>query len=111
MKTHDPADTNWIENTELFADTRHPGEEEDPPPPATEREKLREFLTQLLIWISDSPSLTQCGFRVRVALFCLRPDLIDERTLEKVGEIADCSKQRVHKLAVELRETLGLDDE
>ena len=38
----------------------------------------------------------------------IRPDLVDDMTLEQVGALAGCSRQAVHKLAISFRRTMGL---
>ena len=45
------------------------------------------------------------GVRATVALYCVRPDLINEATLEEIGHVAGRSKQAVHQLADSFRET------
>lgn len=66
-------------------------------------------ICRLLIWIADGRTLEDRGLRACVALFCVRPDLIDGATLDQIGHLADCSRQSVHKLATEFRETTGLE--
>ena len=41
-------------------------------------------------------------------LDCVRPDLINEATLEEIGHVAVRSKQAVHQLADSFRETTGM---
>jgi hypothetical protein len=65
-------------------------------------------ICRLLVWMADGRTLEARGLRTCVALFCIRPDLIDDETLEHIGTLAGCSRQAVHKLAVEFRETTGL---
>ena len=65
-------------------------------------------ICRLLIWMADGRTLEARGLRACVALFCIRPDLIDDATLEQIGTLAGCSRQAVHKLTVEFRETTGL---
>ena len=65
-------------------------------------------ICRLLIWMADGRTLEARGLRASVALFCIRPDLIDDATLERIGALAGCSRQAVHKLAVDFRETTGL---
>lgn len=65
-------------------------------------------ICRLLVWMADGRTLEARGLRGSVALFCIRPDLIDDATLERIGTLAGCSRQAVHKLAVEFRETTGL---
>ncbi len=65
-------------------------------------------ICRLLVWMADGRTLEARGLRTCVALFCIRPDLIDDATLESIGTLAGCSRQAVHKLTVEFRETTGL---
>ena len=48
------------------------------------------------------------GLRTSVALYCVRPDLIDGATLEKIGYASGRTRQHIHKLAVSFRGTTGL---
>ena len=41
-------------------------------------------------------------------LFCVRPDLIKEETLDEIGEVSGRSRQAVHQLADSFRATTGL---
>ncbi len=45
---------------------------------------------------------------INASVFCICSDLIDDATLERTGTLAGCFRQAVHKLAVEFRETTGL---
>ncbi len=67
-----------------------------------------EVVRRLLIWMADGRSLEERGLRASVALYCIRPDLIDGATLEQIGAQAGRSRQMVHKLANAFRETTGL---
>lgn len=67
-----------------------------------------EVVCRLLIWIAEGASLDERGVRATVALWCVRPDLIGETTLEEIGHVAGRSKQAVHQLADSFRETTGL---
>ena len=68
-----------------------------------------EAICRLLIWIADGSTVESRGLRACVALFCIRPDLIDGATLEQIGTLGGCSRQAVHKLAIEFRQTTGLE--
>ena len=67
-----------------------------------------EVVCRLLIWMSEGASLEERGVRATVALYCIRPDLIGEATLEEIGHGAGRSKQAVHNLADSFRETTGM---
>lgn len=67
-----------------------------------------EVISRLLIWTAEGRTLENRGLRACVALYCIRPDLIDGTTLDQIGVVAECSRQAVHKLAVEFRQTTGL---
>ena len=81
--------------------------------PANPRQEARamaiEVICRLLIWIADGRTLKDRGLRASVSLYCIRPDLIDDMTLDQIGVLAGCSRQAVHKLAVEFRQTTGLN--
>ena len=66
-----------------------------------------EAISRLLIWMSEGASLEERGVRGTVALYCLRPDLIGEATLEEIGHGGGRSRQSVHQLADSFRETTG----
>ena len=70
-----------------------------------------ETIRRLLIWMADGRTLEDRGLRASVALYCIRPDLINGTTLENIGTQFGCSRQAVHKLAVAFRQTTGLQDE
>jgi len=67
-----------------------------------------EVIRRLLIWMADGRTLEDRGLRACVALYCIRPDLIDGASLDRIGVLAECSRQAVHKLASEFRQTTGL---
>lgn len=66
-----------------------------------------DAITRLLIWMADGRTLEDRGLRACVALYCIRPDLIDGKTLDEIGALAGCSRQAVHKLATAFRDTTG----
>ena len=72
------------------------------------RELTREVICRLLLWMADAPTLEDRGLRASVVLYCVRPDLIDGDTLERIGAIAGRTKQMVHKLAASFRLATGL---
>jgi len=67
-----------------------------------------EVVSRLLIWMAEGPSLEERGVRATVALYCIRPDLITEKTLEEIGNLSGRSRQAVHQLADSFRATTGL---
>jgi len=79
--------------------------------PVDSRQEARllalEVICRLLIWMAESDSLDERGVRATVALWCVRPDLIGEATLEEIGHVAGRSKQAVHQLADSFREMTG----
>ena len=64
-----------------------------------------EVVCRLLIWMAEGASLEERGVRATVALYCVRPDLINEATLEEIGHVAGRSRQAVHQLADSFRKT------
>jgi hypothetical protein len=77
----------------------------DPPPPlltfalmrVEARELALEIVCRLLLWMADAPTIEDRGLRTSVALYCVRPDLIDGATLEKIGHCA--IQHAVHHIA------------
>ena len=67
-----------------------------------------EVVCRLFIWMAEGASLDERGVRATVALYCVRPDLINEATLEEIGHLAGRSRQAVHQLADSFRETTGM---
>jgi hypothetical protein len=82
----------------------------EPTDPRVEaRELALEVICRLLVWMADGSTLADRGLRASVALYCVRPDLINGATLEQIGDMAGCTRQAVHKLAKNFRLTTGLD--
>jgi hypothetical protein len=77
-------------------------------PHAEARALALEVVCRLLLWMADAPTLEDRGLRASVALYCIRPDLIDGVTLEQIGEQTGRTRQHVHKLADNFRLTTGL---
>lgn len=76
--------------------------------PQTEARALAlEVLCRLFLWMAEGPNLEERGLRATVALYCVRPDLIDSATLEEIGDRAGRTRQAVHKLAASFRHTTG----
>jgi len=71
-------------------------------------EMASEVASRLLIWMADGRTLNEHGLRTSVALYCIRPDLVEGVTLEQIGTLAGCSRQAVHKLANSFRQTTGM---
>ena len=71
-------------------------------------EMATEVASRLLIWMADGRTLDERGLRASIALYCIRPDLINGTTLEQIGTLAGCSRQAVHKLASAFRQTTGM---
>jgi hypothetical protein len=72
------------------------------------RTMASDVICRLLIWMADGRTLEDRGLRACVALYCIRPDLIDGVTLDGIGTLAGCTRQAVHKLAIAFRQTTGL---
>ena len=72
------------------------------------RELATEVASRLLIWMADGRTVHDRGLRASIALYCIRPDLIEGATLEQIGTLAGCSRQAVHKLANSFRQTTGM---
>lgn len=82
---------------------------DEPIDPRVEARALAlEVICRLLIWIADAATVEARGLRATVALYCIRPDLLNGATLEKIGEASGLSRQGVFKLAADFRETTGL---
>ncbi|HEX2851900.1 MAG TPA: hypothetical protein VHO24_01590 [Opitutaceae bacterium] len=73
------------------------------------RALTHEAFCRLLIWQADAATVEDRGLRTSVALYCVRPDLIDNETLEKIGDATGRTRQHVHKLAESFRHTTGFD--
>ena len=81
----------------------------DPVDPRQEaRELAREAICRFLLWTGDAPTMADRGLRTSVALYCLRPDLVDGATLEELGDPLGCTRQAVHQLATSFRKSIGL---
>lgn len=68
-----------------------------------------EAICRLLIWMADAPSIEDRGLRASVALYCVRPDLIDGETLGRIGDQSGRTRQHIFVLAKSFRQTTGLD--
>jgi hypothetical protein len=73
------------------------------------RSMLLEAVSRVFIWIADAPTLEARGVRALVVLYCVRPDLIEDATLEALGERTGQSFQAIYKLAEDFRLTTGLE--
>lgn len=59
----------------------------EPVDPRTEARALAlEVICRLLIWVADAATVEARGLRATVALYCIRPDLLNDATLEQIGE-------------------------
>ena len=67
-----------------------------------------EVICRLLIWIAESATREERGLRATVALYCVRPDLLEEATLAEIGDNSGRSRQAIHKLAESFRTHTGL---
>jgi hypothetical protein len=65
-------------------------------------------ICHLLLWMTDGRTVEERGLRASVALYCIRPDLVNGVTLDQIGVQAGCSRQAVHKLANAFRSVMGL---
>jgi hypothetical protein len=74
------------------------------------RTMASNVICRLLIWMADGRTLEDRGLRASIALYCIRPDLIDGATLDQIGTLAGCSRQAVHKLASAFRQTTGMQE-
>jgi hypothetical protein len=72
------------------------------------RSMATEVIRHLLIWMADGRTAAERGLRASVALYCIRPDLVNGATLEQIGAQAGCTRQAVHKLACSFRCVTGL---
>ena len=66
-----------------------------------------EVVCRLFIWIAEGATLEDRGLRSTVALYCVRPDLINQATLQEIGDLSGRSRQAVHQLAESFRATTG----
>ena len=97
----DESKTTMINNSDSFF--------AEPINPRLEARALAlEVICRLLLWMADGATLEDRGLRTSVALYCVRPDLVDGRTLEQIGALSGRTKQTVHKLADIFRLTTGL---
>jgi hypothetical protein len=76
-------------------------------PQSEARALALEVLCRLFIWMAEGSNLEERGLRATVALYCVRPDLIDQATLEEIGDRAGRTRQAVHKLADNFRNSTG----
>jgi hypothetical protein len=81
---------------------------ERPDPRQETRALALEVICRLLLWMADAPTIEDRGLRTSIALYCLRPDLIDGATLARIGDGTGRTRQHVHKLAVSFRRATGL---
>jgi hypothetical protein len=75
---------------------------------AEARTQAVEAMSRLLVWMAEGQNIAQRGLRATVALYCVRPDLLENISLEKIGVLGGCSAQAVHKLAKDFRQSMEL---
>lgn len=81
----------------------------EPTDPRQEARALAlEAICRLLIWMADAPTIEDRGLRTSVALYCVRPDLLDGATMARIGDGTGRTRQHVHKLAASFRQATGL---
>jgi hypothetical protein len=73
------------------------------------RAMLLESISRVFIWVADAATLEERGVRASVVLFCVRPDLIPESTMEALGESVGLSFHTIFKLAEDFRFATGLE--
>lgn len=95
-----PPMKNPTDTDSFFADPIDPRQEA--------RTQASEAMCHLLIWMADAPTLEDRGLRATVALYCVRPDLLDGATLEQIGDPTGRTRQTVHKLVNHFRLSMGL---
>ena len=81
----------------------------EPVDPSQEGHALAlEVIARVLIWIAESATREERSVRATVALYCVRPDLLEESTLDEIGDNTGRSLQAIHKRAESFRTTTGL---
>lgn len=73
------------------------------------RAMLLESISRVFIWVADAATLEERGVRASVVLFCVRPDLIPEKTMEALGDRVGLAFCTIAKLADDFRLTTGLE--
>lgn len=93
----------------------HPAELMEPEPdPVDEIKAASRFLGRVLVWVIGPQKrsgwdASQIGMRCLVMIAVLRPDLVFGATLEQLGSCGGgVTRQAIHKLAKDFRETFGL---
>lgn len=103
--------THVLKLNSSYTDSR-PGSDPffaDPVDPREEaHSQTLEAFTRLLIWFAEGASVTQRGIRATVALYCVRPDLINGLTLEQIGEMGGVGDKAVFSIAKDFRISMGL---
>ena len=72
------------------------------------RKMALEVITRVLIWIAEGANKQSRETRANIVLYCVRPDLIGNPTLEQIGDEAGLSKYAASKLAQDFRISMGL---
>lgn len=73
------------------------------------RELAQEAICRFLLWVGDAPTTLHRGLRTSVALYCLRPDLLNHATLEDLGDTVGCTRQAIHQLVRSFRNSTGIE--
>jgi len=95
----------FVANNLQFSDRRHPVDFLEPF--EDENRLAGDALVRVLAWITQGRSLEKRGYRAMVAFRCIRPGSLDEGTLQEVGDTIGHSRQAVHQLLVDFKETFA----
>ena len=81
----------------------------EPTDPRQEARALAlEVICRMLLWMADGRKTEDLGLRASVALYCVRPDLMDGETLGRIGDQTGRTRQHVYKLVESFRFATGL---
>ena len=72
------------------------------------RRQAVEVITRVLIWIAEGANAPSREARATIALYCVRPDLIESPTLAQIGHAAGISEAAACKLAHDFHAGMGL---
>ena len=96
-----------ISNDIRYADNRHPVDYFEPE--ATDNSRHADALARVMVWVAQGTTLRDRGYRAMVVIHCLRPAALDEQTLEEVGKTAGYTRQAVHQLARDFKDTFNYE--